>query len=190
MAMEARAAREGGQIRPNFPMLQADLELALADSTATDALGAALARTFPGAVDGFAAAYFTGDLGVGKSTCVRSLLRTLGVEGPVRSPTYTLIETYRLPALTCVHVDLYRLQGSLEVNELGLRDFLSVGCLLLVEWPEKGRAALPQADLEVTLTYAGAGRRARVQPTSTRGSAWVDDLLHDTRFISYVSNLT
>jgi tRNA threonylcarbamoyladenosine biosynthesis protein TsaE len=171
-------------------MPQADLELALADSAATDALGAALARTFPGAADGFAAAYFTGDLGAGKTTCVRSLLRTLGVAGLVRSPTYTLIETYLLPALTCVHVDLYRLQGPLEVNELGLRDFLSAGCLLLVEWPEKGREALPQADLEVTLTYAGAGRRAHVRAESACGGAWVLNLLHDTRFISYVSNLT
>lgn len=171
-------------------MPQADLELVLADSTATDALGAALARTFPGAADGFAAVYFSGDLGAGKTTCVRSFLRTLGVAGPVRSPTYTLIETYRLPALTCMHVDLYRLQGPLEVNELGLRDFLSAGWLLLVEWPEKGHGALPQADLEVTLTYAGAGRCARVGSASPRGSAWEDNLRHDTSFISYVSNLT
>jgi tRNA threonylcarbamoyladenosine biosynthesis protein TsaE len=186
----ATGARGALKIRPNLTMPQADLELALADSAATDALGAALARTFPGAADGFAAAYFTGDLGAGKTTCVRSLLRTLGVSGLVRSPSYTLIETYRLAALTCVHVDLYRLQGPLEVNELGLRDFLSAGCLLLVEWPEKGREALPRADLEVTLTYAGAGRRARVRPASLRGSTWVVNLRHDTRFISYVSNLT
>jgi len=169
---------------------QADLELALADSSATDALGAALARTFPGAADGFAAVYFTGDLGAGKTTCVRSFLRALGVTGPVHSPTYTLIETYRLPTLTCVHVDLYRLQGPLEVSELGLRDFLSAGWLLLVEWPEKGLSALPKADLKVTLTYAGAGRLVRLQPASLRGGTWVNDLRQDARFISYVSNLT
>jgi tRNA threonylcarbamoyladenosine biosynthesis protein TsaE len=171
-------------------MPQADLELDLADSTATDALGAALARTFPDAAEGFAAAYFSGDLGAGKTTCVRSFLRTLGVAGLVRSPTYTLIETYRLPAITCVHVDLYRLQGPLEVNELGLRDLLSAKCLLLVEWPEKGGRALPQPDLKLTLTYAGTGRHARVQPASSRGCSWVDNLRHDTRLSSYVSNLT
>ena len=167
------------------------MDLNLADSSATEALGQALARTMPGAVATQGAVlYLQGELGAGKTTCVRSLLRALGVTGLVRSPTYTLVETYRLDRLTCVHVDLYRLQGPLEVNELGLRDFLSAGCLLLVEWPEKGRGALPQADLEVTLTYAGAGRRARVRPASPRGSAWVDDLRHDTRFLSYVSNLT
>ncbi len=190
MATGARGALEGLQIEPNPTMSQADLDLVLADSAATDALGAALARTFPGAEDGFAGAYFSGDLGAGKTTCVRSFLRTLGVAGLVRSPTYTLIETYRLATLTCVHVDLYRLQGPLEVNELGLRDFLSAGCLLLVEWPERGQGALPPADLEVTLSYAGSGRRARVRGASVRGGAWVNELRYDTRFISYVSNLT
>jgi tRNA threonylcarbamoyladenosine biosynthesis protein TsaE len=141
-------------------------------------------------MDGFAAAYLSGDLGSGKTTCVRSLLRTLGVVGLIRSPTYALIEAYRLAALTCVHVDLYRLQGPPEVDELGLRDFLSVGCLLLVEWPDKGRGVLPRPDLELTFTYDGTGRRARLRSESPRGAAWMQNLRQDARLSSYVSNLT
>jgi tRNA threonylcarbamoyladenosine biosynthesis protein TsaE len=183
-----RVPRRGTSISANLNTQE--LDLVLADCAATEALGAALARSFPGASDGFATAYLSGDLGAGKTTCVRSFLRTLGVTGPVRSPTYALIETYPLPALTCVHVDLYRVQGPLEVEELGLRDCLSARSLLLVEWPERGRAALPAADLELALTYAGAARRARVRGPSPRGALWVRNLRRDTSLPSYVSNLT
>jgi tRNA threonylcarbamoyladenosine biosynthesis protein TsaE len=134
--------------------------------------------------------YLSGDLGAGKTTCVRSFLRALGVAGLIRSPTYALIEAYRLAELTCVHVDLYRLQGPLEVDELGLRDFLYAGCLLLVEWPDKGRGALPAADLELTFSYAGAGRLARLRSVSPRGARWMENLRHDASLASYVSNLT
>jgi tRNA threonylcarbamoyladenosine biosynthesis protein TsaE len=141
-------------------------------------------------VDGFAAAYLSGDLGAGKTTCVRSFLRTLGVAGLIRSPTYALIEVYRLAALTCVHVDLYRLRGPLEVDELGLRDFLSPGCLLLVEWPDKGRGVLPAADLQLAFTYQGTGRRARLRSESPRGASWMRNLRQDASLTSYVPNLT
>jgi tRNA threonylcarbamoyladenosine biosynthesis protein TsaE len=171
-------------------MSNSEFDLALDDSTATEALGAALARTFPGAADGVAVLYLSGDLGAGKTTCVRSLLRSLGVSGPVRSPTYTLLETYPLGSLTAVHIDLYRLQGPLEVDELGLRDLLGAGYLLLVEWPEKSGGALSEPDLTITLTYQGAGRRARLRPGSSRGASWLENLRRDTSLVSYVSNLT
>ena len=165
-------------------------DLVLRDRSATDALGEALARSFPGAADGVAALYLSGDLGAGKTTCVRSFLHALGVSGPVRSPTYTLLETYAVAGLTCVHIDLYRLQGPLEASELGLRDFFAPGCLLLVEWPEKGAGSLPPADLALTLTYDDPGRRARLRAGSSRGTRWLVDLRHDARLASYVSNLT
>jgi len=171
-------------------MPEAELEFALPDSTATEILGAALARAFPGASAGFVALYLSGDLGAGKTTCVRSLLRTLGVEGPVRSPTYTLVETYRLGALTCVHVDLYRVHGPPEVAELGLRDVLAEGHLLLVEWPEKAGQALPAADLELALVYQANGRRAQLRARSSSGARWLSNLQRDTRLASYVTNLT
>jgi len=137
-----------------------------------------------------AVVYLQGELGAGKTTCVRSLLRALGVTGLVRSPTYTLVETYRLNALTCVHVDLYRLQALTEVDELGLRDWVGPGCLLLVEWPEKGGIALPPADLELTLRYSGEARRASLSAGTALGSRWLDNLGHDTSLSFYVSNIT
>jgi tRNA threonylcarbamoyladenosine biosynthesis protein TsaE len=134
--------------------------------------------------------YLSGELGAGKTTCVRSLLRALGVAGLIRSPTYALIEAYRLAALTCVHVDLYRLRGPVEVDELGLRDFMSPGCLLLVEWPDKGRGVLPAADLELAFTYADCGRRVHFRAGSPYGVRWIQDLRRDASLASYVSNLT
>jgi tRNA threonylcarbamoyladenosine biosynthesis protein TsaE len=183
------------------------MEYSLADSGATEDLGRSLAQSLPrsaapgSAAPGIAAPgverlvtgavlYLRGELGAGKTTCVRSLLRALGVKGLVRSPTYTLVETYVLPALTCVHVDLYRLQALTEVDELGLRDVVGPGCLLLVEWPEKGERALPPADVELTLWYAGDARRARLQGITPFGIGWLRNLASDTRLATYVSNLT
>ena len=175
------------------------MDFNLADSGDTDALGEALARAFAGAAPAAAPAaggppggvlYLQGDLGAGKTTCARSLLRALGVVGLVRSPTYTLVETYELAGLTCIHVDLYRLQSLTEVDELGLRDLVGPSCLLLVEWPDRGGAALPPADLTVALNYAGEGRQARVTAHSPLGSRWLENLASDTSLRGYLSNLT
>jgi len=171
------------------------MDLNLADSSVTACLGQALARSYRGVatsagVPPGAVLYLRGDLGAGKTTCARSLLRALGVAGTVRSPTYTLVETYELAGLTCVHVDLYRLQTLTEVDELGLRDLVGPGCLLLVEWPEKGGAALPPADLELLLKYAGDGRQAHLTAATPLGSAWLENLGSDTSLSFYVSNLT
>ena len=166
------------------------MDVTLPDSGATETLGRALARALPNAAAAGAVLYLHGELGAGKTTCVRSLLRTLGVAGLVRSPTYTLVETYGLPGLTCVHVDLYRLQTLTEVDELGLRDLVGPGCLLLVEWPEKGGGHLPPADLDLYLQYADEGRRARLGADGGLGGDWLRDLGSDTSLIPYVSNLT
>lgn len=114
-----------------------------------------------------------GELGAGKTTLVRSLLQALGVRGRVRSPTYTLVDTYELAHLRCVHVDLYRLRSGFEVQELGLREMLVPGTLMLIEWPERGGALVPPADLELTLAYAGEGRELSLAATSAVGDEWV-----------------
>lgn len=168
----------------------ASLDLALRDAAATDALAAALARSFPGATQTGAVMYLRGELGAGKTTCVRCLLHTLGVTGLVRSPTYTLVEPYRVGAMNYVHIDLYRLRGPLEVDELGLREYCEPGCLLLIEWPEKGGLALPAADLDLGLAYEGSGRSASVSAGSPLGRVWLQNLGHDTSLSPYVSNLT
>jgi tRNA threonylcarbamoyladenosine biosynthesis protein TsaE len=181
------------------------INLSLIDSHATDLLGESLARALPNTV--FAAAdssgpqamrrdgqgavgYFHGELGAGKTTCVRSLLRTLGVARLVRSPTYSLLETYRLGALTCVHVDLYRVQTLTEIDELGLRDLVGPSCLMLIEWPERGGIALPPADLELLLRYTGEGRHAHLSGKTALGTEWVGNLVRDNSLTPYLSNLT
>jgi tRNA threonylcarbamoyladenosine biosynthesis protein TsaE len=171
-------------------MPESHIELHLGNPGATEALGAALARAYLGMGQGSAVLYLQGELGAGKTTCVRGLLRTLGVDGLIRSPTYTLVETYALASVTCVHVDLYRLQGTLEVDELGLRDYFERECLLLVEWPEKGGTALPSADVELGLTYLQNSRHCRLSSPGARGRHWLRILAQDSSLTPYVSNLT
>jgi tRNA threonylcarbamoyladenosine biosynthesis protein TsaE len=101
----------------------------------------------------------SGDLGAGKTTLVGGLLAELGHTGPVRSPTYTLLEPYRLQGRDITHCDLYRLRHPDELDDLGLRDLRSAGSVLLVEWPEKAEGRLGAADLALTLDYAGTDAR-------------------------------
>jgi tRNA threonylcarbamoyladenosine biosynthesis protein TsaE len=173
----------------NRPMPESPLSFALPDSGATDALGAGLARTFPGAAVG-AIVHLRGELGSGKTTCARSMLHALGITATVRSPTYTLVDTYSVSDLTCVHVDLYRLQSAAEVEELGLRDLTGPGCLMLIEWPEKGGCAVPPADLNLQLQYAGEARTAMTSAGSEVGRGWISKLAIDTSLAVYVSNIT
>jgi tRNA threonylcarbamoyladenosine biosynthesis protein TsaE len=158
-------------------MSRVSIPINLADSAATEALGRALAQSMPKADAGTATrggvVYLRGELGAGKTTCVRALLQTLGVTGLVRSPTYTLVETYVLAGLTCIHVDLYRLQTLSEIDELDLRNAVGPGALLLVEWPEKGGSVLPPADLEVALNYAGEARQATLTAATALGARWL-----------------
>lgn len=170
-------------------MPEASLSYDLPDSAATEALGAALARAFPGAGSG-AILYLRGELGSGKTTCARRLLHTLGVTATIRSPTYTLVDTYSVATLTCVHVDLYRVQSAIEVEELGLRDMTGPGYLMLVEWPEKGGLAVPAADLNLQLVYKGDARSAALGAVTQTGKEWLVKLAIDTRLAPYVSNIT
>lgn len=103
--------------------------------------------------------FLTGDLGAGKTTLARGLLRALGYEGVVVSPTFTLLETYRAGHLTVVHIDLYRLENPSELETLAIRDYLQEQSVLLVEWAERARDNLPGPDLEVHIFIAQDGRR-------------------------------
>jgi tRNA threonylcarbamoyladenosine biosynthesis protein TsaE len=117
-----------------------------------------------------------GELGAGKTTLVGGILRAYGIPGPVRSPTYTLIEPYALagePAGRQVyHLDLYRLVDPQEVEPLGIRDLLTAGAVLLIEWPSRAAGALPAFDLEIRIDYpadAATGRNVTLRPHSPSG---------------------
>lgn len=140
----------------------------LADEAATEALGRALQEALePGA----AVIFLDGPLGAGKTSMARAILRAMGEEGPVRSPTYTLMEPYEVNGRRVCHMDLYRLGDPEELAYLGIRDLDESGLLLLVEWPERGAGMLPAADLCIQLSHAGSGREAALEGLSDRGRA-------------------
>jgi tRNA threonylcarbamoyladenosine biosynthesis protein TsaE len=147
----------------------------LADEAATEALGALLARAVPRPRFTPLIVYLEGDLGTGKTTLVRGLLRALGVDGTIRSPSYTLVEPYEAAGVSMLHVDLYRLRTANEVLELGLSE-LSPHGLLLVEWPERGQPHLPAADLIIRLSHDGAARSVRVDARSAAGVRWLQNV--------------
>jgi tRNA threonylcarbamoyladenosine biosynthesis protein TsaE len=103
-----------------------------------------------------------GELGAGKTTLARGLLQGLGIQGPVRSPTYTLIEPYESANRSIYHLDLYRVADPSEVEELGVRDLLQGDVLLLIEWAEKGASAVPAADLHVQISYEPGDQARKV----------------------------
>ncbi|HEX7817013.1 tRNA (adenosine(37)-N6)-threonylcarbamoyltransferase complex ATPase subunit type 1 TsaE [Dyella sp.] len=137
-----------------------------------DATGA-LARRVAEAIDQGLVIYLHGDLGAGKTSFARALLKALGVGERVKSPTYSLVESYRLPARIAWHLDLYRIADPGELEWLGLDALADPAALVLVEWPERGTGALPQVDLQVNLAYEGPGRQASMQAMTPRG----DDVL-------------
>lgn len=139
----------------------------LADEQATERLAAALARALPDDPAGLVI-LLQGELGAGKSTLARGLLRTLGHRGAVPSPTYTLVEPYSFPESMVYHIDLYRISSVDELEFLGWSDFGDG--LRLIEWPERVPGLSEQADLLIELRYAGAGRSAELSALSERGA--------------------
>ena len=147
------------------------IELFLADETATQRLGERLAASLPDR----ATVFLYGDLGAGKSTFARAMLRALGVTGPIKSPTYTLIERYPSEQGELAHLDLYRIGDPEELAYLGLDELLATARLWLIEWPERGQGGLPACDLSVHLAVDAAGRNATIVPTSPVGRNWLRD---------------
>lgn len=144
--------------------------LALPEPAATDRLGGALAALLPADAFGWTL-LLDGELGAGKSTLARALIRALGHSGPVPSPTYTLVEPYEVAGQTIYHIDLYRVGSEDELRYLGW-DELDRG-LRLVEWPGRAPGIKAAADLEIRLEYAGDGRRASLTALSSRARDWL-----------------
>ena len=139
----------------------------------TEALGGQLARSVPAGHPAALQVQLHGDLGAGKTTLARGFLRALGFTGIVRSPTYTLIESYDFGAITVIHADLYRLQDPDEFEALGLRDLSGAGHVWLVEWPQRAGRWLPAADLNLSLEAQSRWHTLELAAASAAGALWL-----------------
>ena len=145
--------------------------LTLPDEAATLALGADIARGLRPCIT----VYLQGDLGAGKTTLVRGLLRALGHTGRVKSPTYTLVEIYDLPAFELYHFDLYRMSDPREWMDAGFREVANGTTVSLVEWPEKAAGLLPPADLRILLQVREDGREASIVAETALGKECLNE---------------
>jgi tRNA threonylcarbamoyladenosine biosynthesis protein TsaE len=141
----------------------------LPDEAATAALGAALAR----ALEPGLSIHLRGDLGAGKTTLARSALRALGFTGPVKSPTYTLVEVYETSWLHLHHFDFYRFHDPREWIDAGFRETFDGRNVSLIEWPERAGTLLPPPDVVIELAASGSGRTASSRSCSVRGQKCV-----------------
>jgi len=153
-----------------------EINILLADEDATMELGAKLGA----ALTGGGIVYLQGDLGAGKTTLCRGLLRSLEYLGAVKSPTYTLVEPYEINNRRLFHFDLYRLGDGEELEYMGIRDYFAEDNLCLIEWPERGEGFLPAADLIVKVLPLAMGktmgREAKINALSSLGSNVVTQL--------------
>ena len=139
----------------------------------TEVLGERLAAALLDGAEAAAAVegsiHLRGQLGAGKTTLVRGLARALGIEGPIKSPTYTLVEPYAHGSIKLYHFDLYRLGDGEELEYLGVRDAFAEAAVFLIEWPERAGDWLPEPDLRIQLNIAGTGRDAQLHPRTAKG---------------------
>ncbi|MGE8496547.1 MAG: tRNA (adenosine(37)-N6)-threonylcarbamoyltransferase complex ATPase subunit type 1 TsaE [Pseudomonas sp.] len=149
-----------------------EVERFAADEDTMLALGARIAEV----TGGCGIIYLHGDLGAGKTTLSRGIIRGLGHVGAVKSPTFTLVEPYEIGAVRAYHFDLYRLVDPEELEFLGIRDYFEGDALCLVEWPQRGAGVLPKADMDITISPHNAGRLLHIQAHSPRGEAWAASL--------------
>jgi tRNA threonylcarbamoyladenosine biosynthesis protein TsaE len=150
------------------------MELNLANEAATTCAGAALARALPDLAGHSLMLGLSGELGSGKTTLARGLLRALGIEGAVRSPTFTLVEPYETSRGTVHHIYLYRLEpGTAALDGIGFREIRGMPGLVMVEWPERAGAALGRPDLAARLEHQGSGRRICLDADGESGRSWL-----------------
>lgn len=144
---------------------QSKFRATLTDDDATVSFGRILAK----ACEQGGIIYLQGDLGAGKTTLSRGVMRYFGHEGAVKSPTYTLVEPYLLAEKSIYHFDLYRLADPEELEYLGMREAFNSGNICLVEWPSKGAGFLPQSDIVILLHTVPEGRNVEWFGVSEKG---------------------
>ncbi len=140
------------------------MNIALNSPQQTEMFGAALGRALPEQC----IIFLHGDLGAGKTSLVRGVMRGAGFNGAVKSPTYTLVEEYQLQQRLIFHFDLYRLKDPEELEWIGIDDYFQQTAQCFIEWPEMGEGELPPADLEITLTMPSEGRNLAITEVSEK----------------------
>ncbi|VVO61519.1 tRNA threonylcarbamoyladenosine biosynthesis protein TsaE [Pseudomonas fluorescens] len=153
-----------------------EVTLYLADEQAMSDFGTRIARV----TQGHGLIFLVGNLGMGKTTLSRGIIRGLGHVGAVKSPTFTLVEPYEIGAIRAFHFDLYRLVDPEELEFLGIRDYFDDDALCLIEWPDKGAGFLPKPDLTITISPQDSGRSLNILSQGSRGEAWCAALALET----------
>lgn len=116
---------------------------------------------------------FSGEIGSGKTTLIRAMLRALGVQGSIKSPTFSLVESYTCQPLHIHHFDLYRIHDEEELEYIGFRDYFVSGAICCIEWPERAKNSLVAVDLCFTLAVKGSGRFMTLEANSTAGEKFL-----------------
>lgn len=155
--------------------MTAEFKLYLADEIEMQAFGETLARVCSDTL----VIYLHGPLGAGKTTLVRGLLRGLGYTGSVKSPTYTLVETYDYASGAVFHFDFYRLSDPLELEYMGIQDYFKPHAICLIEWPDKGSGLLPAPDVDCYIDYQAEGRKLLLQARSRYGKQMLERLSNE-----------
>ncbi|CEL27253.1 MULTISPECIES: tRNA (adenosine(37)-N6)-threonylcarbamoyltransferase complex ATPase subunit type 1 TsaE [Pseudomonas] len=153
-----------------------EVTLYLADEQAMSDFGTRIARV----TQGHGLIFLVGNLGMGKTTLSRGIIRGLGHVGAVKSPTFTLVEPYEIGDIRAFHFDLYRLVDPEELEFLGIRDYFDDDALCLIEWPDKGAGFLPKPDLTITISPQDSGRSLNILSQGSRGEAWCAALALET----------
>lgn len=153
-----------------------EVTLYVADEQAMTQFGARIAQV----TAGHGLIFLEGDLGAGKTTLSRGIIRGLGHVGSVKSPTFTLVEPYEIGDIRAFHFDLYRLVDPEELEFLGIRDYFEDDALCLIEWPQKGAGFLPKPDLTITIGAQNGGRSLKLTPQGSRGESWCAALALET----------
>ena len=167
-------------------MSTAEITLNLPNEAATDALGVRLAES---ALENFKPIeinelgsncgpliYLRGELGAGKTALVRSFLRACGVTGRIKSPSYALLESYKVSSLYFYHIDFYRFSDPREWEDVGFRELFRADSVVLIEWPEKAVGHLAAPDLLVSLQTEDEGRSATLRAQTERGQQWIETI--------------
>lgn len=148
------------------------LKINLPDILATQALASAIAKILAAGLS----VYLYGDLGAGKTTLARGIIASLGYIGAIKSPTYTLVETYNLENLIIYHFDLYRVADPSELEYIGIRDYTNSDAVCIFEWPEKGQGFIPKSDIEICLELNGLTRDCTIRANTETGIAALQKL--------------